>query len=68
MLVAKSGELAYSRGEYSMQTVDPVTKQPKNEAGTYVTVWQKQDDGSWKAIEDAVIPGEPDAGAAPLAG
>ena len=26
VLVAKSGELAYSRGEYSMQTVDPVTK------------------------------------------
>lgn len=68
VLVAKSGELAYSRGEYSMQTVDPVTKNAKNEAGTYVTVWQKQEDGSWKAIETAVIPGGPDAGAAPITG
>jgi ketosteroid isomerase-like protein len=59
VLVAKSGELAASRGHYTMQTTDPATKQPKIETGTYMTVYSKQADGSWKAIEDAVIPGAP---------
>lgn len=67
VLVAKSGELASSRGHYTMQTTDPATKKPKTETGTYLTVWQKQADGGWKAIEDAVIPG-PSATAAPAAG
>lgn len=60
--VAKSGELAYSRGHYTMETTDPATKQAKRETGTYLTVWQKQPDGSWKAVEDAVIPGAPATG------
>jgi len=62
--VARSGDLAYSRGHFSMETTDPATKKPKTETGTYLTVWQKQADGSWKAIEDAVIPGAPPAAAA----
>jgi ketosteroid isomerase-like protein len=59
--VAKSGELAYSRGHYTMETTDPATKKPKTETGTYLTVWQKQADGGWKAVEDAVVPGPPAA-------
>lgn len=61
--VAKSGELAYSRGPYTMQTTDPATKKVKIESGSYLTVWRKQADGSWKAVEDAVIPGAPAAAA-----
>lgn len=61
VLVAKSGELATSRGHYTMQTIDPATKQPKSESGTYLTVYRKQSDGSWKAVEDSVIPGAPAA-------
>ncbi|WP_309662215.1 DUF4440 domain-containing protein [Sphingomonas sp.] len=61
VLVANSGELATSRGHYMMRMTDPATKQPKTENGTYVTVYRKQDDGSWKAVEDAVIPGAPAA-------
>ncbi len=57
--VAKSGELAVTRGHYSMQITDPATKQPKTDAGSYLTVWQKQADGSWKAVEDFVVPGAP---------
>jgi ketosteroid isomerase-like protein len=64
VLVAKSGDLAYTRGHYTMQTIDPATKKPKTEVGTYLTVWRKQADGSWKAVEDAVIPGAPVAAAA----
>lgn len=59
VLVAKSGELATSRGHYTMRMTDPATKQAKTESGTYVTIYRKQADGSWKAVEDAVIPGAP---------
>ena len=57
--VAKSGELAYSRGHYTMQTTDPATKAPRSDSGSYLTVWQKQADGGWKAVEDFVVPGAP---------
>jgi ketosteroid isomerase-like protein len=61
VLVAKSGDLVTSRGHYTSQTTDPATKQTKSESGTYLTVYRKQADGSWKAIEDAIIPGAPAA-------
>jgi ketosteroid isomerase-like protein len=59
--VAQSGELAYTRGHYAIDTTDPKTKQPKTETGSYLTVWKKQADGSWKAVEDFVTPGAPAA-------
>ena len=59
--VAQSGELAYTRGHYSIDATDPKTKQPKIETGNYITVWKKQADGSWKAVEDFVTPGAPAA-------
>lgn len=67
VLVAMSGDLATSRGHYTMRMTDPATKQAKTENGTYITVYRKQEDGSWKAMEDAVIAGAPAAGAAPPA-
>ena len=57
--VAQWGEMAYTRGHYAIETTDPKTKQPKTETGSYLTVWKKQADGSWKAIEDFVTPGAP---------
>jgi ketosteroid isomerase-like protein len=59
--VAQSGELAYTRGHYSIETADPATRAPKTETGSYLTVWRKQADGSWKAVEDFVTPGAPAA-------
>jgi ketosteroid isomerase-like protein len=59
--VAQSGELAYTRGHYATETTDPKTKQTKTETGSYLTVWRKQGDGSWKAVEDFVTPGAPAA-------
>jgi ketosteroid isomerase-like protein len=62
--VAKSGDLAYTRGHYSMQGTDPATS-----TGNYLTVWQKQTDGAWKAVEDFVVPGgTPAATVEPAAG
>jgi ketosteroid isomerase-like protein len=55
--VAQSGEMAYTRGHYAIESIDPKTGKFKSETGSYLTVWKKQADGSWKAVEDAVIPG-----------
>ena len=55
--VAASGDLAYTRGHYTMTATNPTTKQAENSAGSYLTVWQKQPDGMWKAVEDFVTPG-----------
>jgi uncharacterized protein (TIGR02246 family) len=55
--VAASGELAYSRGHYTMTSTDPQTRKPVEGSGSYLTVYRKQADGSWKAVEDFVTPG-----------
>ncbi|MCL6697990.1 nuclear transport factor 2 family protein [Sphingomonas sp. NSE70-1] len=66
VIVAASGDLASSRGHYTMTYTDPVTKQPKTETGNYLTVYRKVADGSWKAVEDFTTPG-PAVAAAPAA-
>ena len=50
--VAKSGDIAYTQGSYTMTLTDPNTKQPVNDHGSYVTTYAKQPDGSWKAVAD----------------
>ena len=59
--VAKSGELAYTRGHYMDEQTDPKSGKVTTLTGNYLTVWKKQSDGSWKAIEDFVVPGPPPA-------
>lgn len=47
--IAKSGELGYTYGLYKLQ--------PKGKdtaiVGTYVSIWKKQADGSWKFVLDS---------------
>jgi len=50
--VAKSGELGYSQGAYTMTSTNPKTKKAVSEKGKYVTVYKKQADSSWKAVAD----------------
>ena len=50
--VARSGDVAYTRGTYTMTMTDPNTKQPIHDHGSYVTTYRKQADGSWKAVAD----------------
>ena len=50
--VAGSGDLAYRRGSFTITFTNPQTKQAENSAGTYLTVFRKQADGSWKVVED----------------
>jgi uncharacterized protein (TIGR02246 family) len=50
--VAKSGDLGYAQGSYKMTMTNPRTKKVVNDHGSYVTVYRKQTDGSWKAVSD----------------
>jgi len=47
-----SGDLAYSRGHFTEKHSDATTNKPVSTSGSYITVYKKQDDGSWKAVED----------------
>jgi uncharacterized protein (TIGR02246 family) len=53
--VAASGDLALARGRFADRYTDPKTNEVKSEAGTYINVYKKQDDGSWKVIEDLSV-------------
>jgi uncharacterized protein (TIGR02246 family) len=59
--VARSGDLAYSRGNYTLTTSSPKSKKPITEKGKYLTVFAKQTDGSWKVIEDMLNSDAPPA-------
>ncbi len=49
--VAKSGDLAYDYGSYSMSYSGPSRKK-MSDRGKYATIWKKQADGSWKVVLD----------------
>jgi ketosteroid isomerase-like protein len=61
VVIAKSGELAYSEGTYDYDSTDPKTKKAVHEHGNYVEVYKKQTDGSWKAAEDIATQEAPPA-------
>jgi uncharacterized protein (TIGR02246 family) len=65
--VAKSGDLAYTQGSYTITMTDPQTKQPINDHGSYVTTYRKQPDGTWKAVADIVSSDVPPPAPAPAA-
>jgi ketosteroid isomerase-like protein len=50
--VAGSGDLGYRPGTFKITYTNPQTKQAENSAGTYLTVFRKQADGSWKMVAD----------------
>jgi uncharacterized protein (TIGR02246 family) len=52
--VARSGDLAYETGSYSM-TMTGSDKKPATEKGHYVVVWRKGADGAWKVVVDAPL-------------
>lgn len=52
VVIAKDGDMAYTQGYYMMTYTEPKTGATLMEKGKYVTVYQKQADGSWKAVED----------------
>jgi len=51
--VAKSGDVAYTQGSYTMVMTDPQTKQVINDHGKLRhNIIEKQPDGTWKAVAD----------------
>jgi ketosteroid isomerase-like protein len=50
--VAKSGELGYLYGTYSLSIQDPKGGPPVRDTGKLLEVWKKQTDGKWKCIVD----------------
>lgn len=52
IVVAKSGDQAYELGDFQL-TVSAKKGKPNTLKATYVVVWGKQMDGSWKALVDA---------------
>ena len=50
--IAKSGDIAYSKGTFKYTTTDPKTQRRVGQAGNYVEVYKKQADGTWKVQED----------------
>jgi uncharacterized protein (TIGR02246 family) len=49
--VARSGDLAYDTGAYTL-TKNDANGNPVTTKGKYVVVWKKQADGKWKVIQD----------------
>jgi ketosteroid isomerase-like protein len=62
-----SGDLAYSRGHFTEKYTDPNTKAAGSNSGSYITVYKKQSDGSWKVVEDFAAIEPPAVPAAPAA-
>ena len=49
--VARSGELAYTQGTYTL-TVNDAHGKPTTDQGKTLEIWKMQEDGSWKCIMD----------------
>ena len=52
--VAKSADLGYTQGAYTLTITNPQTKKPLNDKGKYLTTFKKQADGTWKVVADMV--------------
>src|SRR5258707_14013000 len=55
--VASAGDMASSRGHYTITTTDKATSKPVTSGGAYPTVSTKKDNGGFKGIEDIMHPG-----------
>ena len=50
--LSASGDMATTKGSYTLTVTNPKTKKPIEDKGSYLTVYKKQADGNWKVIED----------------
>jgi ketosteroid isomerase-like protein len=49
--VSASGDLGYTYGTFEFRSKDKDGK-PVSDVGKYVTIWKKQQDGTWKVVLD----------------
>jgi uncharacterized protein (TIGR02246 family) len=57
--IAADGDLAYSQGHFTETETSPGAQAKLVQAGSYVTVYKRQADGSWKAVADIASNGPP---------
>jgi uncharacterized protein (TIGR02246 family) len=57
--IARSGEIAWSRGSYTATFTDPATMKLMQEEGQFVNTYRKVNDGSWKIVADVPTPTGP---------
>ena len=56
-VVAKSGDLGYTTGPFTLSLQGP-DGSPINKKGNYVCIWKKQEDDTWKcAVESTIFAG-----------
>ena len=58
VVVARSGDLAYDVGSYTLTMSDPEGN-PATQKGYYVDVWKKDSTGAWKVAVDAPVSDPP---------
>lgn len=60
-VVSNSADLAYSRGHFAAQFTDAATHRVVHATGSFLTIYRKQPDGTWKWVEDfaAADPAKP---------
>jgi ketosteroid isomerase-like protein len=49
--VARSGDLAYTQGTYTLTVIDAHGKSTTDQGKT-LEIWKRGEDGNWKCIED----------------
>jgi ketosteroid isomerase-like protein len=59
VFVNAAGDLGYTQGHFTETDTNPVTHARETSTGAYLTVYRKEADGSWKAVEDIATPGAP---------
>jgi len=57
--IAASGDMAYSQGHFTETETSAGAQAKLVQSGSYVTVYKRQADGSWKAVADIASPGPP---------
>src|ERR1039458_27276 len=50
--VSRGGDLGYARGTYVLTATDPASTKVATENGRFVTIFRKEADGSWKALQE----------------
>jgi ketosteroid isomerase-like protein len=64
--VSSQGDLGYTRGRFLFHGKDGSGK-PVTERGEYLSIWRKQQDGTWRLVVDSSLPAA-DAGVPPVKG
>jgi ketosteroid isomerase-like protein len=49
--VSKARDLGYTRGTYVLTATDPASEKMATEKGRFVTIFRKDANGSWKAVQ-----------------